>query len=336
MQQSAMTTLASLRLTLGGFVLLAVGVLHFYLNAASVYWLVAPLALLALNLLAALIGNPRFRRQGGLLVFHIGLLLLLVLAAAGQMLGFTGQAEIVAGQRFRDAVVTPMRVGPWHDSARLASVDFVQGDFTVEYAPLLVRGRTQSTVLAAAKTGQARSVTVGDRVPYVERGYRFSTTPNKGFALVLTWSAEGAGPVTGAVHLPSFPLRDWNQIATWSTPAGEALDLELEPSVSVRDDAEWVLDSRGAGGRLWLTAGGQRRALEVGESAFLSGGTLRFEAVRMWMGYQVYYDPTLPWLLAASLIAVVGLAWHFWGKLWSRPLNDGRKSARERGVAFGI
>ena len=29
------------------------------------------------------------------------------------------------------------------------------------------------------------------------------------------------------------------------------------------------------------------------------------------MGYRVSYDPTLPWLLAAALLAALSLAWHY-------------------------
>lgn len=33
--------------------------------------------------------------------------------------------------------------------------------------------------------------------------------------------------------------------------------------------------------------------------------------MRRWMGYGVFYDPTLPYLLAASALVVVGLLWMY-------------------------
>jgi hypothetical protein len=36
------------------------------------------------------------------------------------------------------------------------------------------------------------------------------------------------------------------------------------------------------------------------------------------MGYKVFYDPTLKWLFFLSVIAVCGLAWHYWRVMGSR------------------
>jgi len=61
--------LASLRLTLAGMVLLALGAALSYDNPAGTpaWVLVVPLALLAVNLLAAIVSNPRINRRGALL-----------------------------------------------------------------------------------------------------------------------------------------------------------------------------------------------------------------------------------------------------------------------------
>jgi cytochrome c biogenesis protein len=37
------------------------------------------------------------------------------------------------------------------------------------------------------------------------------------------------------------------------------------------------------------------------------------------MGYSVFYDWTMPWLLAACTLAVLALGWHFWSKFSVRP-----------------
>ena len=36
------------------------------------------------------------------------------------------------------------------------------------------------------------------------------------------------------------------------------------------------------------------------------------------MGYKVYYDPTLRWLFFVSIIAVFGMAWHYWQVMGAR------------------
>ena len=39
-------------------------------------------------------------------------------------------------------------------------------------------------------------------------------------------------------------------------------------------------------------------------------GRLVYDGLRTWMGYRVAYDPSLPWLLAAALLATLALALH--------------------------
>ena len=44
----------------------------------------------------------------------------------------------------------------------------------------------------------------------------------------------------------------------------------------------------------------------------LDEGILVYEGLTTWMGYKVFYDPTLPWLLAAALVAIAALGAFFW------------------------
>jgi cytochrome c biogenesis protein len=76
---------ASLRLTFPAMLALVVGVLVSYRGGFDSHWWVsAPLLVLAVNLAAALVVHPRFRRQPGLLCFHLALLAVLVLGATEQ------------------------------------------------------------------------------------------------------------------------------------------------------------------------------------------------------------------------------------------------------------
>jgi len=61
--------------------------------------------------------------------------------------------------------------------------------------------------------------------------------------------------------------------------------------------------------------------LRPGDGVDLPEGRLDYQGVRAWMGYTVFYDWTIPWLLAAALGAVGALGWHFWRKFAGRPWN---------------
>ena len=84
-------TLASLKLTFAGMAALLAGVLWSCFNPEQPLALIAtPLLLLALNLLAAIVFNPRIRQNSGLLLFHVSLLATALLAALSQLTEFVG------------------------------------------------------------------------------------------------------------------------------------------------------------------------------------------------------------------------------------------------------
>ena len=330
-----MSCLASLRLTLFGMsVLGAAALISYRLPDLPPTWLAAPLTLLAMNLLAALIARPQFRRQGGLLVFHLCLLAIIVLAAAGLMTRLQARVELVEGQTFDAASVITVRQGPWHPW-RLDRVHFEQGAIQVDYGPNLIRGRTRSELTIADGARGPIRVRVGDTRPLSVDGYRFGTTFNKGYAILLTWHGAGGEVVTGAVHMPAYPLLEWNQRNRWVSPQDQTLELELELAEPARDRA-WTLSSDGARGRLLArVADGDAIALEPGAVLPLTGGVVRFDGLRLWMGYRIDYNPILPWLFSAALVGVAGLAWHFWRKLWSAPPGAHESERAALGDQFG-
>lgn len=333
---SFLRPLSSLKLTVFGIIALGVGILVTYTRTdASVGWVVLPLLMLALNLLFALFLNPRIRRQSGLMVFHLCLLAIVLLAAWGRLTVFRGHLEIAQGQSFQPSDVVTKQRGVWHPWANIEAVQFVQADILVDYAPKLRRGVTQSTILMRSPDGQRLAHTVGDIYPLKAAGYRFYTTSNKGYALILTWRGDDGKVQRGAVHLPSFPLNEWKQINSWVTPAGTAVGLEFHPQTKVPLDRPWLLDSRHSAGFISVTTNERDPVdLQAGEQIVLPGGTLSYEGSRMWMGYAIFYDPTLSWLLAAALIGVLALAWHFWTSVWSRPLTT--KRIDSKGIDDGI
>lgn len=321
---------ASLRLTFPAMAALLVGVVVAYRGGLpTTWWVAGPLLVLAVNLGAALLVHPRFRRQPGLLCFHVALLAVLVLGALEQLRRFDGRVELLVGEAFDPANVQIRAAGPLYGSGRLDRVRFRQGHFSVDYAPHLTRRETRSHVYLP---GRGVPEVFGDTRPLSMNGYQFHTTSNKGYAALLHWEGVDGAVALGAVHFPSYPLRDWEQINSWTTPAGEVLALELVLPAAAPDTRAWRLDSRRAAelpAALRVRREGHDARVARGDWIRVAEGRLRFEALHMWMGYQVSFNPLLAWLLAAGAVGVVGLAWHFWLKLWSRPLPGAAGATKE-------
>ena len=197
-----------------------------------------PLGLLSLNLLAAILSNRVFRSQAALLMFHIGLLCVLLLASAGILLRFEGSVEIVEGAEFEPRQVTERKRG-WLHSGQLDSIEFTQGPIEVRYRSGLLRDTTRSRV----EIRDHGPVDIGDRQGVTARGYRFLTTFNKGYAVLLMWEAADGDQSLGAVNFPSYPDLEWKQVNDWTTPGGETLRLELELPERAADSGSWTLAS---------------------------------------------------------------------------------------------
>ena len=105
------------------------------------------------------------------------------------------------------------------------------------------------------------------------------------------------------------------------------LALALPPSPY---DETWTLRLASAEkAELELKTGDDRLSLLPGDTVSLKGGRLHYERLAMWMGYDLRYDPTLPWLFSLAALAVVLMAVHFAQRL-ARPaqaeaLAEGRR-----------
>lgn len=316
--RALVSALASVRLTLAGLALLGLAAIATSQGVAGGQGLVAlPLLLLALNLVAALGVNPLFRVKPLLFGMHVGLLLLALAVALGQLTRLRGHFEISEGQAFDPALLQVDSSGPWQPELP-AEGAFRQGRIEVNYAPGLMRRESTSRV-SLPGGGQASAM---DGQPLIIDGYRFYLTHNKGFAAHLVWEQEGtAEPQRGAVHFPSYPRLAPQQHARWTTPGGSRLELRLEPLAAPAERA-WTLRRQQAGERLWVRqADGSEIVLTPGQRLVLPGGTLLLEDLRLWLGYRVYYDPSLPWVFAGALLTLVMLAAHLWGR-FARPLPE--------------
>lgn len=311
--------LASLRLTLVLIAFLAAGTgIALRTESARTWPMVLPLAALAANLLAAVATNAVFRRQAWLLVFHLSLVALLLLVAAGRLTYLKGHVGVTEGASFEGELGLEER-GPWHAGA-LESVRFVNAGFDIDYAPGWQRGATRNRVKWQTADGRWENAVIGDQHPLVIEGYRFYTTFNKGFAPTFHWNDGKGTTLYGSVQLPSYPVNEYAQAAEW-TPPGSSMSVWV-----MLDIDEVVIDPQAHTGfrlperyTLVVRVGKARYELRPGDSIALPDGTLTFDGLRGWMGYRVFYDWTLPWLLAACAVAVVSLAGHFWQKFAARP-----------------
>jgi hypothetical protein len=298
-------------------VLLGVGAMLSYGNPVDtpVWVLVVPLGLLAVNLTAAILSNSGINHQPGLLIFHVSLLSTVVLAGVGRLTHLDAHMELALGQSFSKDLLQEVQKGPWH-AGNLDKVMFTQGPYTVQYAANLQRGLTHSEVLVPGLDGQMVPRDVGDDRPLVIERYRFYTSFNKGFSPILTWIPDKGQSITGRINMPAYPLYDYKQDNHWTPPGThEEINFWLQLKTGITPDQAWVLDSRNSSGVLVVTTKDKRIELKPGEEAHLKHGRLRYDRLSAWMGYRVFYDPTIHWLFFVTVTGVLGLIHYFWKKL---------------------
>ena len=304
-------------------VLLIAGSMLSYGNPMDVpVWvLVVPLMFLAINLTAAIITNNRINHQPGLLVFHVCLLSLVILAGIGRLTHFDAHAEIPIGAEFSAERLLEVQSGIWH-VGDIDKVSFIQGPFTVDYAAGMKRGLTFSHVMVKDKDGQWVEKVIGDDRVLVLSGYRFYTTHNKGFTTLLTWTPQNGKPITGTLNMPSYPLFEYKQDNHWTPPGSEEIKFWLQINAGLSEDQDWILDARNSTAILVVTSKDERKELHVGESLNLPGGELKFEKLTMWMGYRIFYDPTIQWMFFVAVAGVCGLGYYFWHKVNLQPWTE--------------
>jgi len=315
LQQSAITlllaVLGSLKLALAGMLLLLLLILYdLKIASLSPVWMALCLALLCLNLLTVVVVRPQFRRQPGLLMFHLCLAAVAGLAALQSLVIFDARIEQAENQPFDVENVEIITRGPWH-AGQLDEVRFRQGMVKVDYRPGLRRGQTHSTIYHQ-QAGVQKPTIFGDTISYQAKGYRFVTTPNKGYVLTLTWMDNNGERISGSIHMPSYPVQEWDQRQQWQTPAGETVTLMLElPPVPAA--VAWQLSSDNFDGHVLLVRpDGSELELAMNTAVKLAGGSLELAGVGLWIGYRVEYNPLLPWLFASAALGVAALGWHFW------------------------
>ena len=185
--------LASLKFTPVGLLLLGVASVGVYkFDDAATPWLAAPLLLLAVNLIAAVATNGIFRKQMPLLVFHLALIALVLLAAAGRLMYLKGTVELTEGAGF--AGLKSRDAGPLH-AGRIDEVQFVNDGFEINYMPGPVLDRLVNRLRWQDAQGAERTGEIELNKPLILHGYRIYPTSNKGFAPLFLWQ-PGKGEAT--------------------------------------------------------------------------------------------------------------------------------------------
>ena len=309
---------ASMRLTQVLLGMLAVATLAAYLaDGIGVLTLGIPLGLLSLNLFAAVLTNATFRRQPALLMFHLSLVAIVTLLGASRLTSLTGRFELTEGTAF-DGTLLVSSGGLF--AAPGVEGSFVNNGFTVEYGAGLKRGRTRNEVRWVDAQGSERRQVIGDQTPLVLNGYKIYTSSNKGFAPVFDWIGDGETPVRGAVHLPSYPLHADGQVRDWQpSTSAPSVKVTLRLVDPVLDPDRPGTLSLPVHHVLSVRSGDVEAELVPGQGVAIAGGHLHYVGLRTWMGYKVAYDPTATWLLAAALVAVLALVWHYLVKFRRHP-----------------
>lgn len=310
--------MASLHLTLVSLLMLLAAVVYLYDRegeADATLPLFVPLSVLSLNLLAAILTNKAFRRQLPLLMFHLALLAIIVLVALGRQTYLRATSEVVTGGEH--LAMTRVEAGPWHWGAR-DSVHFESLDFQIDYKPGLRRDATLNKIRWRDDDGIQHTAEIGDQVPLVIHGYRFYTSSNKGFAALFRWEPHQGNPQLGSVSFPSYPGNKDDQTTNWRLGSDQIRVSLTIPEQLIDPDAasRFRLPSQHS---ITLDFSWRIATLTPGESVLLPAGRLVYVGLTTWMGYNIFYDWTMPWLLAACALAVLALGWHFWRKFGLRP-----------------
>lgn len=300
--------LASLKLTTFLILWLIIGVV---LNIQfEHHWalIAPPLFAVCLNLIAALIVTRRLRQDPWLLIFHLALLALVFLAGLNQLTSRKGHIEIFEGGEFTGQL-DEQDTGPLL-LATLDDLRFTLVAVEVAYNDEGERIGTFSRIQVTQPVQDRQSFVVADQHPFKYRGYRFYTTHNKGFALIMRWYDYQTGESSmGAIHLPGYPVNQFDQSIRWQPPEGQ-------PELWLHLDFDPVVPGEATGGQFRLPESPElvirfdeeRLVMNQGETRRLETGELTFMGVRAWMGFKVQYDGLIKWLLASAIMAILSLA----------------------------
>jgi hypothetical protein len=306
--------LASPYLSVTVFLMLAGGAL----GVAYGWWaagtaMIAPFALLAVNLTAAIATRPRFRADLPLLLFHLSLLVLVMLFGTARLTYFDGAASLTRGVPF-DGILLHDERGPRHPD-RLGELRIAHEGFTERFPARGDYVATFSRVRWWDSEGDSHVAEIGDDWPLLLAGYRIYPTQFRGYSPLFHWAPDVGEEEYGTVQLSVDPKRrDFQPSGEWQVPGGPVIwaalnnetPLEAAPGTTRADlGAEQIRH------HLVVRRGERRQELRPGEKLRLDTGTLTYVQLDSWMTYRITYDPTKPWLVSTVALAVGSLVWFY-------------------------
>lgn len=305
-------------------------------------------------------------REWGNLVFHTALVGVLIAVAVGTLFTYRGQAIVVEGRSFTNAVVAydTFDAGQAFDPAALGPftlrLDALDANFDSAGRPLSFAAQVTVTEPRDGATGDGVGGGTGDGVtgdgasreteisvnhPLEVAGATVYLQGN-GYAPVIT-VRDSAGEVAFSGAVPFLP----QDAAYTSTGVVKVPDVSTGPQLGLSatlyptylegpfavasvhpDPGNPVIVFTAYEGDLGLDSGVPQNvyqldqsqlspvrgddgqpvtlALGLGETVTLPGdlGTVTFEALPRFAAFDLRADPTLPWLLAAAVLSLAGLA----------------------------
>ncbi len=286
-------------------------------------------------------------REWGNLAFHLALVGILACVALGSFLTYRGQAILVEGRSFTNAVVSydSFSSGRGFRAESLEPFTLTLDAFHAEFAAdgratdfradvtLAEPGRAPRDVtvrvneplgVAGANVylqgnGYAPALTVRDStgavalsgpVPFLPQDSAYTSTgvlkvpdvaagPQIGIRATLLPTASLAGD--SPVSLSPEPLNPVIVFQAWTGDLG--LDEGIPQNVYVLDDTH-LSPVRGPDGQPEVFV------ITPGQTVELPGGlgTVTWDALPRFAAFDLRSDPTLPWLLASAILALLGLA----------------------------
>ena len=298
--------LARPQLTIAAFIAVAIGAWAVSRGfGAATLMMTPPLVVLLLNLSASLLTHVRFRRDMPLLVFHLSLIALILLLGLARMNYLDGQLVLTRNVPYSGQMVSSEQ-GPWYRPS--SSIKFVHEGFVDIYPADGDEYQTFNRVRWWDEQGISHVGEIGDDRPLLLDGYRLYAS-RRGYAPRMIWDSVRGNSHFIDIQLGSIERDGWYEGSRWVLDDGPEIWVSMQRLVEqplagherlnmgvadIKDPVVVRIDDR-------------RVELAPGESLRLSSGSLTYASLDVWMGYRIVYDPTMPWIIATLVIAVLSL-----------------------------
>ena len=297
--------IASLLTTLMGLGLFVIGIALVLLDYYNPTLAIAPgFLLLLINLVCAILVKEKIRSNAALLIFHLSLLTLMCLVIASRLTYMKGWLQVNEGETFSE-MTGILRQGIWYPET-LNENAFKQ----LHYKTLIEDGGRTATQSYLALPNIKEPFIIRDQTPLKLGAYQFTLSSHIGYSIIFNW-LSGFNHYQGHVLLP--PYSRYSILSQkWTIPNSDItvellLDMDTETSMqgSFKMPTEY---------QLVISHKKEKITLKTGESHSFEQGQLTFLGLKRWIGYDVFYDWTIPWLLVTCLLAIGSLGVFLWGK----------------------